>query len=267
MNRQREVIYERRRRVLSMEDVEELVLEMMDEFIESLFDRVGSDSTSIEDWNLEELQSALARNLRIFVELNIDELHSMTRDELKERVYEGAKKSFERRKEEIDQDLLPNFLQGTILAFIDEEWKDHLYEMDRLKEGVGLRAYGQRDPLVEFKREGFSLFEEMLDRVNEKALRNVFQSRILTATRPKQDITPEQMATVHKQAAGMAYAYAQAPPPSEQQPQMAAQQTPQAKPMGEAPGKPQPIRKGKAPGRNDPCSCGSGKKYKHCHGK
>ncbi len=261
MNRQREVIYERRRRVLFMEDIEELVYEMMDEYIDALFDRVGGDSAEVESWNLEELQRALARNLRVFLDLELDTLPSLTREELFEKVSRAARESFARRKKEIDPDLLPNFLQGTILAFIDEEWKDHLYEMDRLKEGVGLRAYGQRDPLVEFKREGYSLFEEMLDRINEKALRNIFQSRILTATKPKEDITPEQMAAVHRQAAGMAYASAQAP----QQVETAAAPRPQ--PMAEAPGKRQPIRKGKAPGRNDPCPCGSGKKYKHCHGR
>jgi preprotein translocase subunit SecA len=262
MNRQREVIYERRRRVLFMEDIEELVYEMMDEYIEALFDRVGGDSPDVESWNLEELQRALARNLRVFLDLELETLPSLTRDELFEKVSQAARESFERRKKEIDPDLLPNFLQGTILAFVDEEWKDHLYEMDRLKEGVGLRAYGQRDPLVEFKREGYSLFEEMLDRINEKALRNIFQSRILTATKPKEDITPEQMAAVHRQAAGMAYASAQAPQQVE-----TASANPQPQPMAEAPGKRQPIRKGKAPGRNDPCPCGSGKKYKHCHGR
>jgi len=157
--------------------------------------------------------------------------------------------------------LLPNFLQGTILGYIDEEWKDHLYEMDRLKEGVGLRAYGQRDPLVEFKREGYSLFEEMLDRINEKSLKSIFQSRILTLTKPKESIPAEQMAAVHRQAAGMAYAYAQAPQQERQESQAPAQA------QGQAPAKSQPIRKGKAPGRNDPCPCGSGKKYKYCHGR
>jgi preprotein translocase subunit SecA len=262
MNRQREVIYERRRRVLFMEDVEDLALEMMDEYVESLIDRVSDGEDAIASWNLEDLQRSLGSELRIFLGLNLDEIPEMRRDEMEEKIKELGRQSFEKRKQEIDTDLLPNFLQGTILAFIDEEWKDHLYEMDRLKEGVGLRAYGQRDPIVEFKREGYSLFEEMLDRTNEKALRNIFQSKILEAAKPKEITSPEQMATVHRQAAGLAYAQAQAPQREE-----VAQAQGQPKAMAEAPGKQQPIRKGKAPGRNDPCPCGSGKKYKHCHGR
>jgi len=261
MNRQREVIYDRRRRVLFGEEIEDLVLEMMDEWIESLFDRTTEEGTSIESWNLEDLQRALASVIRVFLDLNLEELPSLDRDELLEKVKQMARESFERRKGEVDPELLPNFLQGTILGYIDEEWKDHLYEMDRLKEGVGLRAYGQRDPLVEFKREGYSLFEEMLDRINEKSLKSIFQSRILTLTKPKESIPAEQMAAVHRQAAGMAYAYAQAPQQERQESQAPAQA------QGQAPAKPQPIRKGKAPGRNDPCPCGSGKKYKYCHGR
>jgi preprotein translocase subunit SecA len=263
MNRQREVIYERRRRVLFMEDMEDLVYEMMDEWIESLFDRVAEEGTGIEAWNLDDMQRALGSVLRVIVDFESGDLPTVSRDEMMEKIADLARVSYQKRKEEIDADLLPNFLQGTILAFIDEEWKDHLYEMDRLKEGVGLRAYGQKDPLVEFKREGYSLFEEMLDRTNEKALRNIFQSRILTATRPKETIAPEQMAAVHRQAAGIAYAYAQKGPSQESEGIASAGPVAQA----EAPGKPQPIRKGKAPGRNEPCPCGSGKKYKHCHGK
>ncbi len=263
MNRQREVIYERRKRVLFMEDMEDLVLDMIDEWIEVLFDRVSEEGTGIESWNLDDLQRALGSVLRVFIDFDSGDLPSVSREEMIEKVEEMGRASFEKRKQEIDPDLLPNFLQGTILAFVDEEWKDHLYEMDRLKEGVGLRAYGQKDPLVEFKREGYSLFEEMLDRINEKALRNIFQSRILTATKPKETIAPEQMAAVHRQAAGMAYAYAQKGPSQESEGIASAQPTAQA----EAPGKSQPIRKGKVPGRNEPCPCGSGKKYKHCHGK
>ncbi len=263
MNKQREVIYNRRRRVLFMEEIEEVIFEMMDEWIETLLDRVADDDSTIESSNLDDLQRSLGSVLRIFLDLDLENMPSMRLEEMQEKITELSRASFEKRKKEIDPDLLPNFLQGTILAFIDEEWKDHLYEMDRLKEGVGLRAYGQRDPLVEFKREGYGLFEEMLDRINERALRNIFQSRILTATKPKESIAADQMAAVHRQAAGIAYAYAQKPP--EGSVDEAAQGQP--RPQAEAPGKQQPVRKGKAPGRNDPCPCGSGKKYKHCHGR
>ncbi|TKJ41527.1 preprotein translocase subunit SecA [candidate division LCP-89 bacterium B3_LCP] len=260
MNRQREVIYERRRRVLFGEDIEDLVLEMMNEWIEDLFLNNTEEDAPMHEWNLDDLQRSLGSIARIFFQSDAEEWTSLGRDEVMDRIKQEGRDSFERRKGEIDSELLPNFLQGTILAFIDEEWKDHLYEMDRMKEGVGLRAYGQRDPLVEYKREGFELFGEMLNRVNEKALRSIFQSKILSSIKPAESVTEEQMTAVHRQAAGMAYAHAQTPQEDVRAPAARAQT------QGQEPGKQQPIRKGKAPGRNDPCPCGSGKKYKHCHG-
>ncbi len=261
MNRQREVIYDRRRRVLFGEEIEDLVLEIMEEWIQVIFDANSEEHVPVTEWDLDTLHRSLGGVLRIFQPLDSEEYASLGRDDLIEKVKELGRESFEKRKEEIDSDLLPNFLEGTMLAFIDEEWKDHLYEMDRLKEGVGLRAYGQRDPLVEYKREGFSLFEEMLDRINERALKSIFQSRILSTVKPSESLSPEQMTTMHRQAAGMAYAHAQAPQQEERAPAR------QAAAVAEGPGKSQPVKKGKAPGRNEPCPCGSGKKYKHCHGR
>jgi preprotein translocase subunit SecA len=256
MNKQREVIYERRNRVLFDENLENLALDLMDEWIENLVARTCDDGNP-DAWNLEELQRNLAAVLRVYLDLNLETIGHLNREELIENAKQSGRANFVKRKAEIDPALLWNFLQGTILGNIDEEWKDHLYEMDRLKEGVGLRAYGQRDPLVEFKKEGFNLFEEMLERINQKSLRAIFQSRILAESRAPQRIAPEKMRQMHREAAGLAYAFAQAPPPQDE-PRQAA--TASATP------RPQPVQKGKTPGRNDPCPCGSGKKYKHCHG-
>jgi len=258
MNRQREVIYERRNRVLMGLDIEALVLELMDEWIEALFDRTTEEKGSVDAWNLEDLQRSLASTLRVYLDISIEALPTIHRQDLLDKVKEMGREALEKRKAEIDPALFTYFLNGVILGNIDEEWKDHLYEMDRLKEGVGLRAYGQRDPLVEFKKEGFGLFEEMLDRINQKSLHTIFHAKILTAPRVSPRVAPEQMTQIHRQAAGMAYASVQAPT-QEQAPAAAAA------PNAEKP-KSAPVRKGKLPGRNDPCPCGSGKKFKHCHG-
>jgi len=257
MNRQREVIYDRRNRVLFNQNVEELVLEMMDEWIEGLFDRTTAEQGSVDNWNLEELQRALASTLRVYLDLSVEALPTLNRQDLLDRAQKLGRASFQKRKAEIDPALFTHFLHGVILGNIDEEWKDHLYEMDRLKEGVGLRAYGQRDPLVEFKKEGFGLFEEMLDRINQKSLKTIFQAKILAAPRVSERIAPEQMQQMHRQATGLAYAHAQTAVPERAAPAASAA-APQARP--------QPVKKGKMPGRNDPCPCGSGKKFKHCHG-
>jgi preprotein translocase subunit SecA len=257
MNKQREVIYERRNRVLFDENLETMALELMDEWIDNQFARNMDEGSGAEAWNMEELQRSLASTLRVYLDINSENQGHLNRDDLAEKAKQAGRASFEKRRTEIDPVLLGHFLQGTILGNIDEEWKDHLYEMDRLKEGVGLRAYGQRDPLVEFKKEGFNLFEEMLERVDHKSLRAIFQSRILAAPRAPQRIAPEMMTQVHREAAGLAYSVAQAPPPESAAPSGAA---PASRP------RPEPIKVGKAPGRNDPCPCGSGKKFKQCHG-
>ena len=253
MNKQREVIYERRNKVLFGENIEEVACEIMDEWIENLFDRTTEEHTSPDSWNLEELQRALAGTLKVFLDVNPEELASLDRLELMNRVKQMGRESLARRKGEMDPEIYPRFLQSVILANVDEEWKDHLYEMDRLKEGVGLRAYGQRDPLIEFKREGFDLFEEMLQRINQNSLRTIFKAKLLAAPRVAQR-APTTVTHSHQPATGMAYAEA---------PMITAEKNAAAKAQ---PPRVQPVRKGKTPGRNDPCPCGSGKKYKHCHG-
>jgi len=139
------------------------------------------------------------------------------------------------------------------LTTIDDRWKEHLYEMDQLKEGIGLRAYGQKDPLLEYKKEGFRTFTEMLATINEQILEIVFKAQIRQqeGTEPLRGRRrePVEMAMIHKDTVGMGFAGQ-----PEGQPEM-----PQA-------GKKQPVRVDKKVGRNDPCPCGSGKKYKHCHG-
>jgi len=152
------------------------------------------------------------------------------------------------------------------LKTIDERWKEHLYEMDQLKEGIGLRAYGQKDPLLEYKHEGFRTFTEMLDRINEEVLEIVFKAQIQVdkgpgSLQPVETGAPGEMATVHEEAMGMGFAGQ--PQTEDQAPQAQAQQ-PQGPPRV---GKKQPIRVEKKAGRNDPCPCGSGKKFKHCHGR
>ncbi|RJP76566.1 MAG: preprotein translocase subunit SecA [Candidatus Zixiibacteriota bacterium] len=237
-----------------------LVFEIMDEWVEGLFDRYAEGSES-EGWNLEELQRSLASVIRVY--LDPETLPSLQRDDVIAQVKQLAQEAFARRKAEIDAQLLTYFLHGAILAHIDEEWKDHLYEMDRLKEGVGLRAYGQKDPLVEFKREGYSLFQDMMDRVRERSLRAIFHAHIVGTQRAPERPAPRpqpQMTAVHQQATGMAYSTAQqAPARAEGGSSSAAAAEP-------ASAKPAPLRTGKTPGRNEPCPCGSGKKYKHCHG-
>ena len=142
-----------------------------------------------------------------------------------------------------------------MLHVIDDKWKEHLYEMDLLKEGIGLRAYGQKNPLVEYKQEGFRTFTEMLGKVNEGVLELVFKAQpTVMENRPRRQ-TPRELEEVHDSSAGMAYQYSGRDDGVESPVQGAAQ------------AKQKPVRVAPKVGRNEPCPCGSGKKFKHCHGR
>ena len=143
-----------------------------------------------------------------------------------------------------------------MLQVIDNAWREHLYEMDQLKEGIGLRAYGQKDPLIEYKSEGFRAFTDMLARINEGVIELAFKAQVRDQTQFVPRRRPRQMSEVHDSSTGMGFQ----PAPAEQ----AESQGPQPQPK---PGKKAPVVVGPKIGRNDPCPCGSGKKYKKCCGR
>ena len=141
-----------------------------------------------------------------------------------------------------------------ILRVIDDRWREHLYEMDQLKEGIGLRAYGQKNPLLEYKSEGFKMFTEMLELINEQALEMVFKAHVQAEPVMARRKMPAHMTTVHDSADGMGFSNV----PQRSAMADAAQQSRQAKRA--------PVVSEEKVGRNEPCPCGSGKKFKKCHG-
>ncbi len=255
MNQQRTVVYTRRNIALQGKDPDPLVREMIADYLDYLFEKHASDEE--ESGFLPEFQEDL---LKVFLldTISLGGISALSSDgkDPRDAVEEKVLELYERRRKSLGAELFEQLQRIAILRVIDEKWKEHLYEMDRLKEGVGLRAYGQKDPLIEYKKEGFTQFQSMLDEVNEEALRFIFRAQLRPEGEPVGAPTPREQAAArasysHADSSGMAYAQAggQAPPPG-----------------GAAPaGKKQPIRVKKV-GRNDPCPCGSGKKYKKCHG-
>ncbi|MEJ2537896.1 MAG: SEC-C metal-binding domain-containing protein [Calditrichia bacterium] len=144
---------------------------------------------------------------------------------------------------------------------MDENWKDHLHEMDMLKEGIGLRAYGQKDPLIEYKQEAYHMFVGLIDNINQKILEMLWRTQLVEAPR-EHKYAPPRMMLVHSDATNMGYQAGDAPAEGQREMseiQKAGQQRSQ---------KVQPIKRDLPKvGRNDPCPCGSGLKYKKCHGK
>ena len=255
MNQQREVIYSRRRRALVSNRIKDDVLDLLDEYCGKLVDQF------YDDGDIAGLQGELRSQILVDLQITPDRFQKIGPDGVKADVYNAATEFYRRKEDMLGAEVMAKIEKMVVLQIIDDKWKDHLREMDDLKEGIHLRAYGQKDPLVEYKTEGFRMFMELLDMMNTEIVTTVFklfpasteQLPLRGPARP-----PQQMRTVHDSTLGMGFQGNKEPVPG-------AAATPGQAPA--RPGKPQPIHVGEKVGRNDPCPCGSGKKYKHCHGR
>jgi preprotein translocase subunit SecA len=260
MNQQREVIYSRRRHALVGDKLREDIFDQLDGFIESFVDK------HYEQGEIAQLQEELRTNFLIDFKITPEHWQKLGMDGVKNEVVKAAMDFYKRKEERIGVDQLAMLEKMVSLQVIDEKWKDHLREMDDLKEGIHLRAYGQKDPLVEYKTEAFNMFVELLDMVTTETLNLVFKlypsgSEEVPAQRQPKLARPQQMTLTHASSEGMGFQGNREPVSGEE----AAR--PSGSPAEARAGKPQPIHVGDKVGRNDPCPCGSGKKYKQCHGK
>ena len=265
MNQQRTVVYEQRNKALSSEDMSEVVLEAIEE---AASDRVGkyANREIIDDeWNLKGLADELSY---LFMQpIAAEDIDSDEYDELEEKVSKIGEAAYRRREEELGAELMRQLERHVYLMTIDEHWRDHLYELDHLKGGIGLRAYGQRDPLIEYKKEAFALFETLLHEVNENFVQRLFRVQVQAegAQPLPQRQAPRQTVEQHAEAqtfgaGAVATAQAVGVASGGGQPQPQAQPNQPQQPA-------QPVQRSMPKvGRNDPCPCGSGKKYKKCHG-
>jgi preprotein translocase subunit SecA len=253
MNQQREIIYGRRSVALQGEKPRDEIDEMLSDFIETRVDQFTGGSNHQEDWDLRGMIESIGSVVPVNQKDIEDNLYSLTKEDLDEKLISYAKQVYELKEKRIGEEKLTVLERYFLLRVIDEEWKDHLYEMDMMKEGIHLRAYGQKDPLIEYKREAFGMFENLIDRINEKTLSWLWKFQIQEELDPRRRRMPQrQMSTVHESATNMGFGEAE-----ESDIQRASRERSQKK---------QPIRVDQKVGRNDPCPCGSGKKYKKCHG-
>ncbi len=251
MNRQRQIIYGERRKILEGENLKEAILEMAEDVLESLVGLYANEDAYPEDWDLRGLSEAMYRQFGVEVAVPTEGIQEMTLGTLKEELWEKVQAAYDRKEQEIGTDLFRYLERVLMLQIVDGQWKDHLLGMDHLKEGIGLRGYGQRDPLVEYKREGFELFDATVERIKEQTVQYLFR------------LQP----TISDLAAEIS-AEAEAPSGDGQ-----AAPRIRMQPVGPAPKqsfKPSPgpavaVKAGKV-GRNEPCPCGSGTKYKKCCG-
>ena len=232
-NEQREIIYKERRRVLDGENMHEVILKMIKDDINSAVDLVCSHETSPENWNQTELDDMI-RNIIPFenpVQLTDEEIRKTDIDGLKERLYSEAVELYAAKEEELgDSDQMREIERVVLLKSIDRKWTDHIDDMDNLRQGIGLRSLGQRDPVVEYKFAGYDMFNDMTAAIREETVKVLFRIKV------EQKIEREEVNKV----------------------------TGTNKDDTVAKG---PIKKAKKIGRNDLCPCGSGKKYKNCCGR
>jgi preprotein translocase subunit SecA len=242
MNQQREVIYSQRREVLTSESLKDSVVEMVEEQAEDIVDQFADDKTHPEDWNLQGLQDALYQQFPYRWTFPPEARDGWRRDQLKAWVIEKAREIYQKKEEEFGEAPLRYLEKVVMLQSIDHHWKDHLLGIDQLKEGIGLRGYGQKDPRVEYQREAYQMFLEMMDRIKKDTVEKLFAIQI-AREQEVSDVRAEQKQTFVLSRGEMA-----------------------ARAGGETEdGKGVTVRRdGKKVGRNDPCPCGSGKKYKKC---
>ncbi len=254
MNQQREVIYTRRQHALEGENLKEEYLEMIGDFVESKIRQYTSESEYSENWDWDGLRNAFRKTMLMEIPVSDDEIVGITQSDLFDRIYDAAVEQYNRREQQFGDKLMRQLERIAMLRVIDERWREHLYEMDQLKEGIGLRAYGQKNPLLEYKSEGFRMFTQMLEMISEQVLELVFKAQLQQEPAMARRRMPQQMTMVHDSAVGMGFSNV---------PQESAMAEAAEKSRG---AKRQPVVVGEKVGRNDPCPCGSGKKYKRCHG-
>ncbi len=265
MNEQRKVIYRRRQQILDGEDLgEDAVIA-----IESALSRLIAQYCTgeyYEDWDVPGLLDAakLYFPTRITKE-QIDEV--IGREALEVMFVDDAKALYEEKGEQIGVDTLHDIERRVMLSVIDQHWREHLYEMDYLQEGINLRAMGQQDPLSEWQREGFDMFEAMMGQIEDDFVRYVFHLQVVVDEEPRPDIRNVSYSAPTDPVQGSDSIEAARAAQMAEMPLAFDDDEAVPVPMQSEPVQQQPVRAEKTPGRNEPCFCGSGKKYKLCHGR
>jgi len=261
MNQQREIIYDRRRVALLQEDTQDEVQNILEEFIDFKVANFIDSSGHVEDWDLDGLEAEVGHVVNVSFSTVRDDIGSYSVDDLKDYIRDEALKIYNVKESRIGRERMSVLERYFILRVIDEKWKDHLYEMDMLKEGIHLRAYGQKNPLIEYKREAFGMFESLIHEINEETLNWLWKFQIQEEPINRAEIRQKQraprMQLVHEESTGLGY---QSAPQQDE----VGEQSDIQKASKERSNKKQPIRAGQKIGPNDPCPCGSGKKYKKC---
>jgi preprotein translocase subunit SecA len=261
MNEQRKIIYKRRQQILDGEDLRDAALEAIEAAIGRLvFQYCGGEF--VEDWDTHGLIEDTRTHFPVRV--TKEQLDAAGDSQAMEEVlFSDATALYEEKEATIGEETLRDIERRVMLSVIDQHWREHLYEMDYLQEGINLRAMGQQDPLAEWQREGFDMFEAMMGRIEDDFVQYVFHLQVVVDEQPQNQVRNVQYSAPTDPVQGssgistaMAAAAAELAGDDDDVEYIGDEQPVQ-----------QPVRVEKTPGRNEPCFCGSGKKYKLCHGR
>lgn len=246
MNQQREVIYARRRQALEGERLKGEVFDYLEEVIQSIVDKYYDDA------DIDSIQAEILQTLLVDIKFEPSIFESLGKDGVKDKLLEAAKGFYHHKEEMLGADLMARLERYAVLSVIDDKWKEHLREMDDLKEGIGLRAYGQKDPLLEYKGESYKLFLNLLEIIRNEVVAFCFKfwPQAPAEVQNRKSVPMQRMQTIKDSADNLGL---RASSGGDEE--------------GGGRGKIQPVKAEQKTGRNEPCPCGSGKKYKNCHGK
>ncbi len=249
MNRQREVLYTLRREIINTDNAKELLLDMADEVVDDTLAEIAQEKIYPEEWDIEALNELLERQFTVHIKKSGDhelilqgntklELENCNREILHDTIMETVIQAYEAKEEGIETDFMRHIEKVIMLQVLDGLWKDHLLGMDHLKEGIGLRGYAQKNPLTEYKKEGFDLFGAMMARIKEETTEYLFKIQVNQEIEMADERVNKPLQVLEHRG------------------------------DSEVSAKPVTVRREEEKvGRNEPCPCGSGKKYKKCHGR
>lgn len=241
VNQQREVMYAERRRILTSSNLKESIQGMIDEHLSGLVTTFTA-SDYPEEWDLQALQSTVRTVMPIPATLTTSVWENMAPEEIEEQLLDLAEKNYEEMEEAVGSEELRQFERRLMLQVLDTLWVRHLTALDALRQGIGLRAVGQQDPLVAYKKEAFEMYGQLREAIKDEVVHRAYRPTVTLKEAPR----PKNIQAVHPSASSASLT---------------------AETAGATKQAPTPVRVQKLPGRNDPCHCGSGKKYKHCHMK
>jgi preprotein translocase subunit SecA len=250
LNKQREVIYEQRKTLLTTDELEEKIAGMLEQLLDDVMEMFISEDLHPDEWDLEGMFEYL-HGIGLAKDISLSDIDTKIKAEIKEKITLGSLGSYEAKREKVDSDRFNKMIKFLSLRVIDRKWMNHLDNMDELRQGIGLRAYGQKDPLTEYKFESFDMFNELTSSIREDIVETAFKVEVEEREKiSKEQINQSQLNYSSPEAA------------LEGQSKGSDKSNAGDGSVGQ-----NTVVKEEEPGRNDPCPCGSGKKYKKCCGR